>query len=64
MMAPRTRRASKISFAPGTASGGQLDEEDYIQRRDDATASELAKYITMPSTWHPNPGILPAHTKG
>ncbi|BDA44048.1 hypothetical protein COCOBI_05-2320 [Coccomyxa sp. Obi] len=49
-MAPRTRRMSmsQVGFAPAAVSGGQLSRKEYEERRDAATASELAKLQTSP----------------
>ena len=34
---------SQVGFAPAAVSGGQLSRKEYEERRDAATASELAK---------------------
>ena len=44
-MAPRTRKMSmsQVNFAPAVVSGGELSRKEYVERRDAATAFELAK---------------------
>lgn len=39
---------SQVSFAPAAVSGGELSRKDYEERRDAATASELAKCVPEP----------------
>ncbi|CAL8470033.1 g9575 [Coccomyxa elongata] len=39
---------SQVGFAPAAVSGGQLSRKDYEERRDAATAFELAKLQTSP----------------
>lgn len=36
---------SQVSFAPAVVSGGELSIKDYEERRDAATASELARCV-------------------